>query len=139
MREAPLTAGIGTRLDTLADVLERDARIVFAYLFGSAARRQLTPLSDVDVAVYLDDPAQAANTRLDILGRVIGHLRTDRVDVVVLNMAPTALAGRILLEREVLLDRRPAVRHRFESLTLREFHDFRRLEHAILEERFGRG
>lgn len=139
MREAPLTAGISARLGTLADILEQDVRIVFAYLFGSAARHQLTPLSDIDLAVYLDDPVHAADARLDILGRVIRHLRTDRADVIVLNTAPTALAGRILLDREVLIDRRPALRHQFESLTLREFHDFRQLEHTILEERFSRG
>jgi hypothetical protein len=38
MQEPPLAAGTGARLGTLADVLEQDARIVFAYLFGSAPR-----------------------------------------------------------------------------------------------------
>jgi predicted nucleotidyltransferase len=139
MREALMPAEVPARLATLAGLLHQNERVVFAYLFGSAARRRMTPLSDVDVAVFLDDPGNAADVRLDILDALSRHLGTDRVDVVVLNTAPTALAGRILLDRVVLLDRQPARRHRFESLTLREFHDFRRLEHAILEERFRRG
>jgi predicted nucleotidyltransferase len=76
MREATLTAGISGRLATLPHVLEQDGRVIFAYLFGSAARDELTPLSDVDVAVYLDETGPLADARLDILGRVIHHLRT---------------------------------------------------------------
>ena len=39
---------------------------------------------------------------------------------VVLNTAPTALVGRILGSRRVILDREPFRRHRFESQALRE-------------------
>jgi uncharacterized protein len=132
-----LPAGTVSSLTTLGRALERDGRIVFAYLFGSAARRRLTPLSDVDVAVFLEDPSDTPGARLDIIDAVSRHLGTDRVDVVVLNRAPTAVAGRILLDRQILVDRKPGLRHQYESLTLRMFHDFRHLEHAILKERFG--
>jgi uncharacterized protein len=137
VREVPLPAGTVAALATLGDALEQDGRIVFAYLFGSAARGRLTPLSDVDVAVFIEDSSDAAGTRLEILDAVSRHLRTDRVDVVILNRASTAVAGRVLLDRRVLVDRKPGLRHQYESLTLRMFHDFRRLEHAILKERFG--
>jgi predicted nucleotidyltransferase len=136
VREDDLPADVLGRLGSLGGLLEQDTRVVFAYLFGSAARRELTPLSDVDVAVFLDNPSGSVRARLEILDSVSRWLRTDRVDLVVLNNAPVALAGRILHEREVLADRRPPVRHEFESLTLRMFHDFRYMEHAILEERF---
>ena len=139
MQELLLPADALARVETLSDVLARDSRIVFAYLFGSAARHQLNRLSDIDLAVFLDDPAQAAAAQLDILDAVGQHLRTDRIDLVILNGAPVALAGRIVLERRVLLDRRPTVRHRFESLTLRMFHDFHYVERAILEQRYGHG
>ena len=38
--------------------------VTLAYLFGSAARGETTPLSDVDIAVYLDVPELAKRTRL---------------------------------------------------------------------------
>ncbi len=91
------------------------------------------------MAVYLAEGADRLETRLGVLAKVTAHLCTDEVDVVVLNNAPTALLGRVLGTRRVLVDRDPFCRHRFESRALREFFDFRVLEQRHLERRFGRG
>ncbi len=86
----------------------------------------------MDIAVYLDETADATEARLEVL-RVLGsHLGTDEIDLVVLNRAPTALVGRILGTRQVILDRDPFGRHRFQSLALRQFLDFRIVEQRLL-------
>ncbi len=139
IRQKTLPADIATRLSHLGQALERCPAVVFAYLFGSAARGNLTPSSDVDVAVYLNETANSVDARLEVVGTVTSHLGTDEVDVIVLNSAPTALAGRILGSRRVILDRAPFRRHRFESLALRQFLDFRILEHQILAQRYPGG
>jgi predicted nucleotidyltransferase len=138
-RGAPLPPDIERRLATLGSVLDRQPAVLFAYVFGSAGRGALRPLSDVDVAVYLDEGADPIQARLDLIRVVARHLGTDEVDLVVLNDAPTALAGRILQSRRVVSDREPFRRHRFESLALRKFLDFRRLEQRILDARFASG
>jgi predicted nucleotidyltransferase len=130
---------IEERLGSLVQALERCPSLVFAYLFGGAALSPLKPLSDVDVAVYLDESVDPVEGRLEAIGVVTAHLRTDEVDVVVLNTAPTALTGRILQTRRILCDRDPLRRHRFESLALREFFDFRLFEHRLLARRYGNG
>ena len=135
-----LPADIDRRLDGLADTMAAvSADVEFAYLFGSAATGRLTPRSDVDVAIFVSPEADAHAVRLDVIRDVTRHLATDAVDVVVLNSAPIALAGRILTTRRVLLDRAPFVRHRYESLTARMYHDFRIREHRLLAQRFPRG
>jgi uncharacterized protein len=139
IRTNPLPQGIERRLVTIAGAFDAFPCVVFAYLFGSAASGPPGPLSDVDVAVYLVDGTDLGAARLDIVGALARHLGSDEVDVVVLNRAPIALAGRILSERRVLVDRRPFVRHRYEALTVREFLDFRHFEHRLLERRFPRG
>jgi hypothetical protein len=50
-----------------------------------------------------------------------------------------AVAGRVLLSRQVLLDRNPHARHRYESCTARLFQDFRIREHRLLAERRAHG
>jgi len=130
-----LPTDIEARLPDLGSVLEESPGVLFAYLFGSATRGRLSPLSDVDVAVYLDETCDPLEARLEAIGRATAHLGTDKVDVVVLNQAPIALAGRILQSRRVLCDREPLRRHRFESLALREFADFRVFEGRILSRR----
>jgi predicted nucleotidyltransferase len=42
------------------DALENDLRVVFGYLFGGYARGNPTPLSDGDIALYLDGVADIA-------------------------------------------------------------------------------
>ncbi len=138
-RKASLPADIERRLATLGAVLDGQPAVRFAYVFGGAGRRELRPLSDVDVAVYLDDARDHVRARLDLIGLVTKHLGTDEVDLVVLNSAPTALVGRILQSRRVITDKDPFLRHRFESLALRKFLDFHIFEQRLLDTRFGRG
>jgi predicted nucleotidyltransferase len=136
----PATAEvIAKRLETLGSALETGCpAIVFAYVFGSAARSQLGPRSDVDLAIYVDD-GDAQSVRLEASRMAAMHLGTDAIDFVLLNTAPLSLAGRILGTRRVIVDRKPFERHLYESRTARMFHDFRIREHRILNARFGRG
>lgn len=130
-----LPADVRERLATLGEKLADCPGVVFAYLFGSAAANALTPLSDIDIAVYLGEGTDLLEARLGVIEAAAKHLGTDEIDVVVLNRAPTALAGRILGSRHVIVDRSPFDRHRFESLALREFFDFRVLEREVLAAR----
>jgi predicted nucleotidyltransferase len=138
-RGAPLPLEIEQRLATLGAVLAGQPAVRFAYVFGGAGRRDLRPLSDIDVAVYLDGRVDQVHARLDLIGMVTKHVGTDEVDLVVLNQAPTALLGRIVQSRRVIVDKDPFLRHRFESLALRQFLDFRIFERRILDARFARG
>ncbi len=134
IRRKRLPSDALARLADLGDALARCPAVAFAYLFGGAARGELGPLSDIDVAVYLcgPDPLEA---RLEVIGAATRHLGTDEIDIVVLNSAPSALVGRILQSRRVIVDREPFLRHRFESEELRKFFDFRELERHALEGR----
>jgi hypothetical protein len=138
MRARRLPPDLEARLATLGDTLAAHPSVVFAYLFGSAAHGELRPLSDVDVAIYLTDAADPVQTRLDLVTAIARHLRADAVDVIILNTAPTALIGRILRARQVIVDRDPFRRHRFESAELRKFFDFSVREQRLLA-RLARG
>lgn len=131
---------MGLDVTRLTEALEAEADVVFAYLFGSQSTGKAGPRSDIDVAVYLrDDGVDAFETRLRLAGVLARAIGTDALDVVVLNTAPLSLAGRILTTRRVLVDHQPHQRHLFESLTARQFVDFRFREHRLLEMMTARG
>jgi hypothetical protein len=134
-----LPADILSRLPRASEVLLEDRNVVFAYLFGGLASGSVKPLSDVDLAVFVRETANLAEYKLDLFDRLAGALGTDELDLVVLNAAPTSLAGRILGNRRVLVDKEPFRRHAYESLTLRKFFDFRLKEEALLARRYGIG
>lgn len=125
------------RLQEARRLLEDDPKVVFAYLFGSFGRYNPTPLSDVDIAVYLDPDALAADACLDLTEALTRAMQTDDVDLVVLNDAPLSLAGRIQQSAKVLVDREPGLRFAYESLVRRQFADFARRERDILFRRYG--
>ena len=128
---------IDASLSQAQNVLEQDSRVIFAYLFGSFGRRKPTPLSDVDIAVYLERKTNVSAAKLDLIGGLTRALGSDEVDLVVLNEAPLSLAGRIQLSHRVLVDKDRGRRLSYESLTRRQFADFAIRERAILSRRFG--
>jgi len=128
-----------SKIPAAVRVLEEDAGVVFAYLFGGLVSGIPKPLSDLDLAVYTRDVEDLAEYKLGLFQRLADTLGTAELDLVVLNRAPTSLAGRILRNRRVLVDKDPFRRHAYESLTLRQFFDFRFREEAVLAGRYGIG
>ncbi len=130
---------IKQRLPAVVNTLENDPRVLFAYLFGGLAGGEQRPLSDIDVAVYLSDSASLAEVKLDLFEKLSGLFGTAEIDLVLLNTAPLSLAGRLLQQKQLLVDKEPFRRHCYESMTLREFFDFRKKEEAFFKLRYGIG
>lgn len=129
-------------LDRISEVkayLKSHSKALFAYLFGGLAKGKLTPLSDVDIAVYLSDCGDIAQEKMEILGILMEILRTDEIDLVILNTASLPLRARIIEKKEILIDKDPFARHKFESLTLREYFDFSLKEMEIYKRRYSLG
>jgi len=90
--------GSGSRDESRRGLSTR-AEILEAYVFGSRARRDERPHSDVDIAVYVDpDRVREAPFGYDseLAADLMSALGTSRVDVVVLNGAPPLLYHRVL-------------------------------------------
>lgn len=121
------------------EVLAAHPQVLFAYLFGGLARGTSSPSSDIDIAVFLDDKSDLTAEKLLLIGELIDNLGTDEIDLVLLNTAPLPLKARVIRNNEILIDRKPYLRHTFESLVLREYFDFSVIETAILKRRFSIG
>jgi len=136
IKQNKIPTDISEKLALLEPLFSRDQRVVFAYIFGGLASGEQRPLSDVDIAVYLDSCVDKAEVKLDIIGAVSDVLKTDEIDLVILNDVSISLVGRILRKKRLIADKQPFVRHKFESLALREFFDFSRKEQDILYGRY---
>jgi len=110
--------------------------IIFAYLFGSYAKEKQTHLSDIDIAVYIREKKGISDKKLKILMDLSKLLKTDDIDLVILNEAPISLLTKILAHKIILNDKSPTIRYSFESLNMRMGFDFSYLEKRILEQRF---
>ena len=76
-------------------LLAQDNNVVFAYLFGGLAKKELRPLSDVDIAVYVKRTGSLAEYKLELFDRLTDALGTSELGRVILNIAPVSIGGRI--------------------------------------------
>ena len=107
---------------------------IAVYLFGSTARGDDRPTSDVDLGVLFDTvPASSLAGVPLTLGGEVECLLGRAVDLVVLNTAPADLVHRVLRDGKLVLDRDPPARLRFEVSRRNEFFDL-----APVRERYRR-
>lgn len=121
------------------DYLKSHPKVLFSYLFGSLAKRQPLPMSDVDIAVYLKRDSDFAECKLEILGQLMDILNTDEIDLVMLNTADISLVMNIIKSKEIIVDKNPFERHLFESLMMRKYFDFSFKELHQLRRRYLHG
>ena len=134
-----LPEDILTKLAEGKKVLRDDNNVIFAYLFGGLAEGKVSPLSDIDIAVFLKPTHDVVEYKLGLFERLADSLGTSEIDLVILNTAPISFTGRILQKKQLLIDKDPPRRHEFESVSLRKFFDFKKKEDLYFLRRYGIG
>lgn len=110
---------------TLQAVLaETPSSVVAAWLFGSRARGDERPDSDVDLALLFREPPEPrlGNEAHELEGRIEDALGLP-AQVVVANDAPPDLVHRVLRAGTLLVDRDPLFRALFETKVRNDFFD----------------
>ncbi len=110
MRAMDAETARGALAARLAEALAPRDEILEAYLFGSRARGRPRADSDIDVAVCVDAGKARAlggswGYRATLTADLMAALRTNDVDVVVLNEAPPLLYHRVLRDGIRILSR----------------------------------
>jgi predicted nucleotidyltransferase len=94
------------RIERVKRFLDREPSVKFAYLFGSVAEQTAGPLSDIDIAVYLDRRYNQFAKRLTLMDALAKVLRSEHFDFVVLNRAPITLKFAVIKTGIVLKEDR---------------------------------
>ena len=118
----------GSVLERLIARAQADEDVLAVMLFGSAARGEATPASDVDLCLVLQPPAaeRKAEKRLEYLGEF-------DLDVQVFQALPLPIRRRVLKEGRVLLSKDEDALYDLALRTAKEFDDFRHIYEAYLE------
>lgn len=117
------------KIEVLKNIFKSYSEIKLAYLFGSRAAGAAGPLSDYDFAVYLDlkDKIRMSDIRFKLLGELCRELKTDNVDLVILNLLEgPELKYNIIAEGRVVYEEEP-YKIVVEPRILNEYFDFRAL------------
>ena len=116
----------------LADYFQRQEEIEIAYIFGSIARGTESALSDIDIAILIDD--QQINEdkfrygyKAEILADLMKILKTNNVDLAILNEANTLLRHRVLYHGKLIYSKNEKKRIEFQTNTIDKYIDFKEL------------
>ena len=110
-----------------SQLLEREGRAVFAYIFGSTAAGTDRPDSDIDFAVHVE-PSVDRHTGFWAVMRLAGALQEQigrSVHPVVLNTASPFLRFEVIRDGRVVFCRDAEALHAFQVRTFREYGDLK--------------
>lgn len=118
-----------TEIEKIKSVLSDDPMVSVAYLFGSRAQGETSDRADWDIAIYLGEDLMARNPVWDkfkIEDRLSAVLKTDAVEVVVLNRLEDPVLGFEIINNGLLLTSKDDnLRIAFEGRALARYHDWR--------------
>lgn len=122
------------------DALFTEPYIQFAYIFGSRAKGNVHPLSDYDIAVFIDmetAPSFPYGISGHISGLFAGKIQTQKIQVVILNEANPFLAFEAVDKGHLIFKRDPRIHHDFVFRAYQQYFDLKRLyrlrEEKLLE------
>lgn len=125
------------RLEELRKCFSRDKNIMMAYLFGSHAEGKETKISDLDIGVFLSPEMgreEIFKKHLFLIGEVSKIMKTDRVDVVIMNESSASLNFEIIKHNAPIYVRSKGFKNSFEESVIRSY-----LDRRFYEKRFTEG
>ncbi len=126
IKKIPITHDLKKLFPALTERLAQEEDILFAYLGGSYARGKESPLSDIDIAVFLSDSKKDYFTRKIELNNLITELLgTDEVDIIILNEVTQEFAFNLIKDGSLLFSQDEAKRIAFEVKVMKEYQKIR--------------
>ncbi len=133
---------------TLCAFFQNRDEVLLAYLFGSVAEDKQNKLSDLDIAVLVEGDKlgkldeQPFGYQVSAMTDLISLLKTNDVDLVILNYATPLLSHEVIKYGEVIFCRDEEMRIQFEVRTLQQYIDtkpLRDIQHEYLVRRIKSG
>ncbi len=116
------------RIPELINRISKDKEIVALFSFGSLARGDLKPLSDLDFGILVSptfDREQKFDKHLELIGVFNDHFETDEIDLVLMNDAPMRFSYNIIKSGKLLFCSDSDVLKDFIEKTVKLYLDFR--------------
>jgi predicted nucleotidyltransferase len=123
-----LPEDVTDRIPVLIEQIEKDSDIVALYAFGSLATGELQQLSDLDFGILVAstlDKDKRFYKHLDLIGLFTETLRTDEIDLVLMNDAPIRFSFNILKMGNLLYYSSPLALIDYREMIVKLYLDFK--------------
>lgn len=114
------------QITKIIEMAKKDKEVIAVILFGSRARKEAKPDSDIDICLVLRNPGKSTEKRID-------YSLSDKLDVQVFQSLPMYVKMRILKEGKILFCGDEKVLYEIALSTIREFEDYKKFYYGYLE------
>ncbi|MCL4377170.1 MAG: nucleotidyltransferase domain-containing protein [Actinobacteria bacterium] len=120
----------------LEDFFSKRKEVLFAYIFGSLVTKKNNKFSDIDIAIYIDlkkieEQDYRYGYKAEIITDLMKFLKTDRVDLVLLNSAAPLLRHRVIYFGKLIYNINEKERINFQVETINRYVDYKHLKRKI--------
>ena len=115
----------------IVNYLSSVSQLIAAYLFGSYAKERQDQMSDIDIALLFRNEfstEQMNKLELSIWQKLTAILRTDEIDLLVLNHVPLSMQFEIIRTGKAICNNDNDRRIDFEIHTCARYWDFKKLK-----------
>lgn len=114
----------------LREYFQKHPEIEISYIFGSVAQGRTSALSDIDIAIITDSQQISEKTyrygyKAEILADLIKLLKTNNMDLVILNEANTLIKHQVLYFGRLIYSKNERKRIEFQTDTINKYNDFK--------------
>ena len=127
-----MVSNINEIQEILNEYFKNHPEVEVAYVFGSIVQGRTNPLSDIDIALLIDrerikEEIYPYGYKAHILADLVQLLKTNNVDLVILDEANPLLRHRILYYGKIIYNRKERKRIKFQIDTINKYNDFKYL------------
>ncbi|MFH1564228.1 MAG: nucleotidyltransferase domain-containing protein [bacterium] len=117
------------QINSIKKAIKSEPMVEIAYLFGSQALGGVGVDSDFDIGVYLNkslNNSERFKLRLDLMGKLSAELKTDKIDLVVINDLNSVFFKYIIIKEGRILHQKSLLKRcELEGRIMAEYFDFR--------------
>lgn len=128
IKEKNLPPGIMEKIPLLVEALRRREDVIALFFFGSLANHKLKPLSDLDMALFLQEDMskdRLFSRELDLMSLIAETLGTEEFDLIILNSAPLRFAHQILKSGKRIFVKDQKKLADFQEAVIKKYIDFK--------------
>jgi len=111
-------------LQKMREFTQKNKFIIASYIFGSAAKRKMGRLSDIDLAFYLEETGREDISRKELLlmNKAVNIFGTEAIDIVIMNSSRNSLNFNII-KGNLIASNDEDKRVKFETKIINEYLD----------------
>ncbi|HEX9971802.1 MAG TPA: nucleotidyltransferase domain-containing protein [bacterium] len=126
-----IQGNVKAKMPDIVNYLSSVSQLIAAYLFGSYAKERQDQMSDIDIALLFRNEfstEQMNKLELSIWQKLTAILRTDEIDLLVLNHVPLSMQFEIIRTGKTICNNDNDRRIDFEIHTCARYWDFKKLK-----------